>query len=117
MNDVIIYHNPRCSKSRQTLQILHDKNIQPVIVEYLTNPPTVDMLTNIIKLLGIKPRDILRKGESEYKENNLADKSLTDEKIIELMARNPKLIERPIVLVGTEKAALGRPPENVLDII
>ena len=117
MTDVTIYHNPRCSKSRQTLQIIRDKGVEPVVVEYLNNPPTIDKLTKIIGLLGITPRELLRKGEAEYKENNLSDKSIVDDKIIEIMAKNPKLIERPIVVVDNKKAILGRPPENILDIM
>jgi arsenate reductase len=116
MSDTVIYHNPRCSKSRQTLGLLEDNNVTPVIIEYLKTPPTVDELTAIINQLGISPRDLLRKGEAIYKELGLADTSLTDTAIIEAMCANPKLIERPIV-IKDGKAKIGRPPESVLDII
>ena len=113
---ITIYHNPRCSKSRQTLQLIEEKNIEPVIVEYLKTPPTKSELKKILKMLSMKPRDLLRKKEAEYKEQALDDTSLTDEQIIDIMLAHPKLIERPIV-VTADKAALGRPPENVLEII
>jgi len=112
----IIYHNPRCSKSRQTLQLLKDKGIEPTIIEYLTNPPTIETLSKIITNLGVNPRAIIRKKEAAYNDNNLANKSLSDDEIIELMVKNPVLIERPIVTIDG-KAVIGRPPENVLDII
>ena len=113
---ITIYHNPRCSKSRQTLQLIEEKNKEPVIVEYLKTPPTKSELKNILKMLNMKPRDLLRKKEAEYKEQGLDDSSLSDEQIIDIMLAHPKLIERPIVVTGN-KAALGRPPENVLEII
>ena len=113
---VTIYHNPRCSKSRQTLQLIEEKNIKPVIVEYLKTPPSKSELKNILNMLNLKPRDLLRKKEAEYKEQGLDNTSLTDEQIIEIMIAHPKLIERPIV-VTDNKAALGRPPESVLEII
>ena len=113
---ITIYHNPRCSKSRQTLQLIEEKNIEPVIVEYLKTPPTKSELKKILKMLSMKPRDLLRKKEAEYKEQGLDDTSLTDEQIIDIMLAHPKLIERPIV-VTADKAAVGRPPENVLEII
>ncbi|MGI1678560.1 MAG: arsenate reductase (glutaredoxin) [Cellvibrionaceae bacterium] len=111
-----IYHNPRCSKSRQTLALLEENGHKPVIVEYLSNRPSADKLKQIIKKLGINPRELLRKGEDAYKENNLSDLSLTDNQLVEFMSQYPKLIERPIVINGN-KAALGRPPENVLTIL
>lgn len=111
-----IYHNPRCSKSRQTLQLLEEKGIEPEIVLYLENPPSKAELKRILKALGMKARDLMRKKEAEYKEKNLADESLTQEQLISAMIETPKLIERPIVVNG-DKAAIGRPPENVLDII
>lgn len=114
--DAYIYHNPRCSKSRQTLEILRRSGVEPTVVEYLNNPPTVERLSKIIGWLGIKPRDLLRKKEDAYKENNLSDKKLSDEEIVMAMVKNPVLIERPIVIIGN-KAVLGRPPENVLDIL
>jgi len=112
-----IYHNPRCSKSRQTLQLLKDNNVEPEIIEYLKTPPTERELQDILQALGMAPRDLMRKGEAEYKENNLADDSLTDKQLIAAMLKYPKLIERPIVVSSDNKYALGRPPESVLDIL
>lgn len=111
-----IYHNPRCSKSRQTLQLLQERGIEPEVVLYLETPPDAKTLTSIIQKLGMTPRQLLRKGEDEYKEANLADANLSDQQLIDAMVAHPRLIERPIVLHG-DKAALGRPPENVLDIL
>lgn len=113
---ITIYHNPRCSKSRQTMEILSNNNAQPEIVEYLKTPPDSDTLQEIIQKLGISPRDLLRKGEGEYKELNLADASLTDKQLIDAMVKHPTLIERPIVIKG-KKAVIGRPPERVLEIL
>ena len=113
---VKIYHNPRCGKSRDTLKLLESKGIQAEVVEYLKNPPTTAELQDILTRLGIKPRELMRTKEPEYKENGLEDKSLTDAELIEAMLRIPKLIERPIVLANG-KAAIGRPPEAVLEII
>ena len=113
---VTIYHNPRCSKSRQTLALLEEKGIDPEIVLYLETPPDVKTLKNLLNKLGIEARDLLRKGEDAYKELNLKDTSLSDEKLINAMASHPKLIERPIVVNG-DRAALGRPPENALTIL
>jgi arsenate reductase len=112
-----IYHNPRCSKSRQTLQILEDKGIKPEIIEYLKTPPTESELKTILAALGKSPRELMRRGEAEYKEHNLADDSLSDDQLIAAMVKYPKLIERPIVITTDNKHALGRPPENVLDIL
>ncbi len=112
----IIYHNPRCSKSRQTLQLLKENDIEPEVVEYLVNPPTVAKLKEIISLLGVEPRSIIRKGEEVYKSSGADNLSLNDSQLIALMVAHPKLIERPIVLANG-KAALGRPPEKVLEII
>jgi len=113
---VTIYHNPRCSKSRETLKLLQDRGIEPAIVEYLKTPPDVAKLRELVGLLGIPPRQLLRKGEAPYKELELANPELGDDALIEAMARYPVLIERPIV-VANGKAALGRPPENVLAIL
>ncbi len=112
-----IYYNPRCSKSRQTLQLLEDNNVQPEIIEYLKTPPSESELKDILKALDMSPRELMRKGEAEYKENNLADTSLSDEQLISAMLKYPKLIERPIVVTADNKYALGRPPESVLDIL
>ncbi|OAI28911.1 MULTISPECIES: arsenate reductase (glutaredoxin) [Methylomonas] len=113
---VKIYHNPRCGKSRDTLKLLESKGIAPAVVEYLKTPPTVAELRDILGKLGIKPRDLMRTKEPEYKDNGLGDPSLSDEALIEAMVRIPKLIERPIVLKDG-KAAIGRPPEAVLAIL
>ncbi|MEZ5523907.1 MAG: arsenate reductase (glutaredoxin) [Pseudomonadales bacterium] len=116
MSTVTIYHNPRCSKSRQTLELLKERNIEPEIVLYLETPPTTDTLQALLKLLGISARQLLRKGEDAYKDNNLQDESLSEAQLIQAMHDFPKLIERPIV-VANGKAALGRPPEQVLEIL
>jgi arsenate reductase len=113
---VTIYHNPRCSKSRQTLQLLQEKGIPVTVVEYLKNPPTQTELKSILEKLKIPPRDLMRKKESEYVAQNLDDQALSDIELITAMTENPILIERPIVVNGAE-AALGRPPENVLKIV
>lgn len=113
---VTIYHNPRCSKSRQTLALLEDKGVSPKVVEYLKTPPSVDELKGILKKLGLKPQDIVRKCEARYAELGLKDRAVSDEELIALMADNPVLIERPIV-VADGKAAIGRPPETVLTIL
>lgn len=110
-----IYHNPRCSKSRQTLQLLEEKGESPEIVEYLKDIPTPDELSDIIKKLGIKPEQLIRKGEAVYKEN-FKGKSLSDKEWVDAMIAHPKLIERPIVIKGN-KAVLGRPPENVIELL
>lgn len=111
-----IYHNPRCSKSRATLELLKERGLEPVIVEYLKQPPTKQEIKQVLGYLGKGPRDIMRKGEAAYKEQNLGDDSLSDDALIEAMVKTPILIERPIVISG-DKAALGRPPESVLEII
>ena len=110
---VTIYHNPRCSKSRQTLQLLQDKGVEPEIIEYLKTPPTAPELDDILQKLAIEPRDLMRRKEGAYKENGLDDDGLSREQLIAGMAQYPILIERPIVLANG-KAALGRPPEEVL---
>ena len=117
MTDTIqIYHNPRCSKSRQTLALIEEKNLQPEIVLYLENTPDASEIKEILGKLGITARELLRKGEQAYKDNHLSDKELSDDALIEAMTKFPKLIERPIVIKGN-KAVLGRPPENVLELI
>lgn len=113
---VTIYHNPRCSKSRQTLALIEEKGIEPEIVLYLETPPSSDTLNDLLGKLGISARQLLRKGEDAYKENNLKDDSLSDAQLVAAMVEFPKLIERPIVVKG-DKAVLGRPPENVLELI
>ena len=116
MREFTIYHNPRCSKSRQTLQILRDRGIEPNIVEYLKTPLKKDELKKISTSLGLRPKDFTRKNESEFKEKSLVNHLENDDKMFELMAAYPKIIERPIV-VFEDKAVLGRPPENVLKLI
>ena len=113
---VTIYHNPRCSKSRQTLKLLQDRGIEPRIVEYLRTPPDAETLRHLIAMLGLSPRELLRRKEAPYKELGLADPHKSDEEIIEALAAHPVLIERPIVVKG-KRAALGRPPEQVLEIL
>ncbi|MBC7905596.1 MAG: arsenate reductase (glutaredoxin) [Rhodospirillaceae bacterium] len=114
MAQVTIYHNPRCSKSRETLKLIEDKGIAPVIVDYLKTPPSAVELTRILALLGKGPRDILRKKEAT--EAGLDPAALSDAQLIDAMVANPAVIERPIVVAG-DKAALGRPPESVLEIL
>ena len=116
MADFKIYHNPRCSKSRQTLALLEERGVSLEIVEYLQSPPSVKELTSVIKLLGISPRELMRKRETEYKESGLDNENLSNQEQIAKMVDNPKVIERPIV-IGNGKAAIGRPPESVLDIL
>lgn len=116
MSEVVIYHNPRCSKSRQTLALLEENGIEPQIRKYLDDAPSSDELKLVLSQLGISARDLLRKKEAEYKENGLDNDQLSDEQVIEIMTRVPKLIERPIVIKG-DKARIGRPPESVLEII
>lgn len=112
---ITIYHNPRCSKSRQTLGLIEEKGQDFVVKEYLKTPPTKSELENVITLLGITPEQLVRKGEPEFKEH-FKGKDLTDEEWIEAMVAYPKLIERPIVMDG-DRAVLGRPPENVLKLL
>jgi arsenate reductase len=113
---VTIYHNPRCSKSRQTLQLLQERGVEPTIVEYLEEPPSAGELKSILKKLGLRPRDLLRQGEARYAELGLKERDLSDDALIALMVENPILIERPIVVTGS-KAAIGRPPEKILEIL
>lgn len=113
---ISIYHNPRCSKSRATLQLLQDRGIEPRVIEYLQDPPDAATLRELLAKLDIAPRDLLRKGEPEYKDLGLADPGLDDGQIIATMTAHPRLIERPIV-VGPKGARIGRPPESVLEIL
>ena len=113
---VTIYHNPKCSKSRQTLELLKQNGITPTIIEYLKTPPTAETLKEILVQLGLAPRDLMRKKEAIYAECGLDDPSLSNDDLIDFMIQHPILIERPIVLANG-KAALGRPPEQVLDIL
>ncbi|HHN66495.1 MAG TPA: arsenate reductase (glutaredoxin) [Thermopetrobacter sp.] len=114
---VTIWHNPRCSKSRQTLALLQEKGIEPRIVKYLETPPMAEELKEVITLLGLSsPRDLMRRKEKEYKELGLDDPAKTEDELIAAMVAHPRLIERPVV-IHDGKAALGRPPEQVLDIL
>ena len=111
-----IYHNPRCSKSRAAMELLNDKGVEANVVKYLDTPPDSNAITEILDMLGLEPRDLMRKGEHAYKDNNLSDESLTREQLIDAMVNNPILIERPIV-VKNGKAAIGRPIQNIIDIL
>lgn len=113
---VSIYHNPRCSKSRQALELLREQGVEPEIIKYLETPPDHATLARILEQLNMEPRQLMRRKEKEYKENGLDDPDLTREQLIDAMIAHPRLIERPIVLKDG-KAALGRPPELVLDIL
>jgi len=113
---IIIYHNPRCSKSRQTLALLQEQGIEPAIIEYLNTPPSEAELDQILTMLGRQPDELMRKGEAVYTELGLKDANLGRAELIKAMVENPILIERPIVING-DRAALGRPPESVLDIL
>ena len=116
MTDLTLYHNPRCSKSRSALELLEGKGLVPNIVRYLETPPDAATLRALLGKLGIGARQLLRTGEEEYKALGLADTALSEEVLIEAMVAHPKLIERPI-LVNGDKAVVGRPPENVLEIL
>lgn len=115
MDNYIIYHNPRCSKSRQTLSIMNENNANVRIIEYLTDPPTAEELENISRKLAISPMDFIRKKESEFTELGLNNYNGSDSELCEIMSENPKLIERPIV-VKDDRAIIGRPPENVQEL-
>lgn len=113
---IVIYHNPRCTKSRETMKLLEEKGIKPQVIEYLKTPPSAAELKALVAKLGISPRQLLRKGEEPYKTLKLSNETLSDAALIKAMVENPILIERPIVVNG-KKAALGRPPEAVLKIL
>lgn len=110
-----IYHNNRCSKSRQALELIQNSGQEVEVVEYLKTPPTTDELRHILKMLNLKPEQLLRKGEAIYKEQ-YKGRELTDEEWLQAMAEHPVLLERPIV-VKDDKAVIGRPPENVLELL
>ena len=114
--EVTIYHNPRCSKSRATLELLREQGIEPNIIEYLKTPPSQAELARLLDLLGMQPRDLVRRKEAEYRDQGLDAPELKPQDLIRAMHDTPKLIERPIV-VANGKAALGRPPEQVLEIL
>ena len=116
MKHLKIYHNPRCSKSRKTLQIIRDHGVEPEVVEYLKTPPTENEIKKISNLLGLDPKRFVRTSENDFKENGLSEKISDNEAMFRLMAKFPKVIERPIV-VSDDSAIIGRPPENVLKIL
>lgn len=114
--NITIFHNPRCSKSRATLELLKENQQEPEIIEYLKSPPTREQLISILEQLGMEPRDLMRKHEAPYQENNMDDPSLSHDNLIDLMIQHPVLIERPIV-IHQDRVAIGRPPENILKIL
>ncbi|AKS09406.1 arsenate reductase (glutaredoxin) [Pseudomonas trivialis] len=116
MTDLTLYHNPRCSKSRGALELLEARGLTPTVVRYLETPLNAAQLKALLGKLGISARQLLRSGEDEYKALNLADASLSEAQLIAAIAEHPKLMERPI-LETTDKAIIGRPPENLLEIL
>lgn len=116
MSKITIYHNPRCSKSRQTLALIEAHGITAEQIRYLDTPPTVAELKSLLGKLGISARDLLRSGEDEYRTLGLADKSLPEDTLLRAMAEHPRLIQRPVVVRG-KRAVLGRPPENVEQLL
>lgn len=116
MSELTLYHNPRCSKSRGALELLEARGLAPTVVRYLETPPSAAELRELLAKLGMSARQLLRTGEEEYQTLGLADTSLSEDQLIEAMAAHPRLIERPILIVG-DKAVVGRPPEKVLEIL
>ncbi|SDU14675.1 arsenate reductase [Pseudomonas pohangensis] len=116
MTELTFYHNPRCSKSRNALQLLEARGVHPDVVLYLDTPPTASELSALLVKLGISARQLLRTGEEAYKNLQLADAGLSEQTLIEAMLSHPKLIERPILVVG-DRAVIGRPPEKVLELL
>nr|BFD43704.1 arsenate reductase (glutaredoxin) [Pseudomonas sp. FFPRI_1] len=116
MTDLTLYHNPRCSKSRGALELLEQRGLAPTVVRYLETPLDAAQLRSLLNKLGLSARQLLRTGEDEYKSLNLADSSLSEAQLIAAIAQHPKLMERPILEAG-DKAIIGRPPENVLEIL
>ncbi|WP_058835062.1 arsenate reductase (glutaredoxin) [Luteimonas abyssi] len=116
MSDPVLYHNPRCSKSRGALELLQQHGVAPTVVRYLDTPPDVATLRRLVDALGIAPRELLRRGETAYRELGLADPSLDDDALLAAMAEHPSLIERPILVRGP-RAVIGRPPERVLELL
>ena len=116
MSDVTILHNPGCTKSRATLALLTDRGLEPHIIDYLNEPPSIDDLARILGMLGISARGLMRTEEPEYRELDLADEGLAERELIAAMCAHPRLIQRPIV-VSNGKAAIGRPPEAILGIL
>ena len=116
MSEITLYHNPRCSKSRQTLALLEERGIEPEIIKYLETPPDTATITGLLDKLGIAAIELIRRGEAPFAELGLAGKEGDDAALIEAMVSHPVLIQRPIVVSG-EQARIGRPPENALDIL
>lgn len=115
MADITIWHNPRCSKSRISLVLLAEHGVEPTEVRYLETPPSRSEIERVLELLGIAPIDLMRRGEAAFKELQLSSNS-TNEQLLESMASHPILIERPVVFTN-DKAVIGRPPENVLELL
>ncbi|KQY51325.1 arsenate reductase (glutaredoxin) [Lysobacter sp. Root494] len=116
MNDTRLYHNPRCSKSRGALELLHERGIEPRVIAYLETPPTAEELRELLRMLGLPARALLRSGEDEYEALGLADPALSEDALIATMVAHPRLIERPI-FVHHGRAVIGRPPEQVLGLL
>ena len=116
MSDVEIWHNPRCSKSRQALKLLEERGVSPKVVKYLEEPPSASRLTKVLKMLGMEPRELMRKKEAPYRELGLGDEDRTAKELVQAMVENPILIERPVIVRG-DRAVLGRPPERALDVL
>jgi len=116
MKKFTIYHNPRCSKSRQALALLTEDNQEPEVIEYLKTPLNINQIKTLLRKLGLKPRDIMRKNEEAYKTLGLANPELSDTALIQALSEYPILLERPIVVAG-EKAVIARPPEKVKELI
>ncbi len=116
MNDLVLWHNPRCSKSRETLTLLREHGVEPRIVEYLKTPPDAGELAHVLDLLGLQPRELMRHKEDAYQALALDDPTLDRDALIAAMVANPVLIERPVAIRG-DRAAIGRPPERVLDLL
>jgi len=113
---ITVYHNPRCSKSRATLQLLTERGMEPQVINYLDTPPNRAELEHILQLLGLQPRELMRRQETEYTELGLGNPALGRDELINAMVEHPRLIERPIVIHGNQ-AVIGRPPEKVLEIL
>lgn len=110
-----IFHNPRCSKSRQTMQLIENNDVSVEVIKYLDETPDAAELDKLLGMLGMEPRELMRKHEAPYRELNLDDETLDKLTLIQAMVDNPILIERPIIVRG-DRAVIGRPPENVLDL-
>jgi arsenate reductase len=116
MSAVEIWHNPRCSKSRAALELLRSKGVEPHVVLYLDSPPTSERIEQVLGLLGIEPRELMRKTEPEYRQLGLSEPALARVQLVQALAEHPILIERPIV-IARERAVVGRPPERVLEVL